>query len=108
MMPVNYVKPFLLEEFDVAGLAAGFAPVNAGGTADNLLILRINNHSNTAVIISYDGVHDHDIIGIGASVVYNLQSNSEPQNWVYQLKQGTTFYVRGTAGVGFIYFSGWY
>lgn len=107
-MPVNYVSPFLMEEFDTAGLLVGYTAVNAGGTEDSLIILRIINASNTTVIISYDGVTDHDILIMNTDVLYNLQSNSEPQNFVYRLKKGTTFYVRGTAGIGSIYFSGWY
>lgn len=107
-MPANYVASIDMQDFDVAGLAAGFAPVDVNGIESNLLVLSILNNSNTPVIVSYDGVTDHDIIVAGERVVYNLQSNSEPNNWVYQLKYGTVFYVRGAAGIGSIYFSGWY
>lgn len=107
-MPVNFVASIEMQSFNVAGLAAGFAAVDVDGIESHLLVLSILNNSNTPVIVSYDGVTDHDIIVAGERVVYNLQSNSEPQNWVYQLKEGTVFYVRGVAGAGFIYFSGWY
>lgn len=107
-MPVNFVASMEMQSFNIAGLAAGFTAVDVDGIESHLLILRIINDSNKAVIVSYDGVTDHDIIPAGTNVTYNLQSNSEPQNWVYQLKEGTVFWVRGAAGAGFIYFSGWY
>jgi hypothetical protein len=107
-MPMNFVASIELQDFNVAGLVAGFAPVDVNGIESHILILRIINDSNKAVIISYDGVTDHDIVAAGTSVTYNLQSNSEPNNWVYQLREGTVFYVRGAAGAGHIYFSGWY
>lgn len=107
-MPVNFVRSIDAQEFDTAILDAAYLIANSFEVEGSISILHIFNDSNTSVIISYDGVNDHDVIPLLTGVTYNLQSNASPQNFEYKIKKGSRVYVRGTAGVGNIYFSGWY
>ena len=63
---------------------------------------------NTDVFISFDGVIDHMFISAGNTITEYYQIASTPNNNVSKLKKNTTVYVRGVAGVGLVYVSGYY
>lgn len=63
------------------------------------------NHSNVAITISWDGVHDHDFLLADSQnflPITFLQSNVQGSQGIYVAK-GTQFYVKGAAGVGSVY-----
>jgi hypothetical protein len=64
-------------------------------------ITKLVNASNTLVTVSVDGVHDHDILPSGSYSVYDETAN---HNYDYSsLAKGTQYYVKGSAGLGFVY-----
>jgi hypothetical protein len=68
--------------------------------------LKISNLSNTSLVISYDGVTNHDFIVNGTTLDYYFQPNSMFMNGIACLPQNTVIYVKGTAGAGVVICSG--
>lgn len=107
-MAQNKAKPIILTEFDSANLVAGFLPINPLGLPEACFLIRIINNSDTDVIVSYDGLNDHEFVPGGTQATLNFQTNAVPNNKECLLAKGTVIYVRGTAGQGDIYLSGYY
>jgi len=108
-MPQDCIKPILLESVDSSTIdAVTYTAIDGGGIEHACSIIRITNASNQAVLISYDGAHDHEILLTSEHMDINLQINNRTSNKIALIPQGTIVYVRGTPGVGFIYLSGWY
>jgi hypothetical protein len=108
-MPVkDRISAIPLISFNVAGLA-GYQSINApNGIPEACFSIVFSNNSNTNVIISYDGVTDHDIVLANSVIGFPIQTNAQPPNWRALLAKGTQFYVRGIAGVGTFFVSGYY
>jgi len=106
-MPVNYVSAVPMSSKNTAALTGGYDLV-VTGLPEACSILRIINDSNTDVIISYDGATNHDYVIAGTSLQLNAQANAQPDSWLSLFKQGQKIYVKGTAGVGFVYVAAYY
>jgi hypothetical protein len=104
----NSILPIALTTFDVAGLVANFQAINPNGIEHPCIILRINNPSNVGVIISFDGVTDHEFLSTTQDIVINAQTNALPKTNNCSFKKGTIVYVRGVAGIGAVTLSGYY
>jgi len=107
-MAKDFIVPIEMQSIDASTIGAG-AYLAVGDPLEGALSsIRITNASNTPVIISFDGITDH--IYIRATDSYNeyFQIGSTPNNNVAKLKRYTTVYIRGTAGVGLVYVSGYY
>lgn len=100
------IKAIPAGSFNVAGLGAPFALV--GLLPERLVILRIINLSNVGVGISYDGTTLNDVVVAGGERELNFITSSLPSNEAAALAKGTPIYVNGTAGVGFVYVTGYY
>lgn len=96
----NSVQALELRSFNVAGLLAGFQTVYTPGLDHPCFMLRFINDSNTDVIVSYDGVIDHEYVLLGTDLTLSFQTNSQPNNKAALMAKGTQIYVRGAAGVG--------
>jgi len=109
-MPKNIIAAIPLGTFNAAALTAAFQPIYAGGLPHAILLLRIMNRSNVDIIISYDGLVNHDYILGETTFFLSAQMNSQPRNHVLQIPAGTTLSVKqATApGIGMIYVSGYY
>lgn len=109
-MPANRLQAIPLAIFDAAALTANFQPIYAGGLPAPLAVLRINNTSNTDIIISYDGVTEHDYILANTEFQLFAQLNSQPNNQVMYIASGSLLAVKFAkiAGNGDIYISGYY
>ena len=104
----NSVRPIPLSSIDSASISGTYQLLSAAaGIPSPLLNLKIVNNSSVPVTVSYDGVNDHDFIRADTDYQVNFQSNNQPQNNVAILSQFTKVYVKGTAGTGLIYLSGW-
>ncbi len=105
----NMILPIPLSTANSAAFAGAYVLLSgAGGVTHPCIMLRIINDSNVDVTISYDGVNDHDFIPANTQLTLNFQTNSQPQNNVCSLAQGTRIYVKGAAGIGLVYLSGFY
>ena len=65
-------------------------------------IVKVVNNSNVTATISIDGVNDHDILPMGSFVLYDCSSDRENSN-IFEIPEGTQFYVKGIAGAGLVY-----
>lgn len=106
----NSIAPVALATFDTATLTGNYQLVSAAGLPRACFFLRLINSSNVDVIISYDGVTDHDVI-LGQSInPYPFQSLGQPQNNVALIPRGTKIWVkqRTAAGAGSFSIAGYY
>lgn len=91
--------------FNTAGLdPVTYNVINNYGFEGACFILRIINDSDSTVIISYDGIHDHEYISTYDHITLNFQTNNAT------LVKWTKLYARGIAGKfgGNIYVTGYY
>ena len=107
-MAQNAIKAETLTSIYTAGIGANYLPINAGGFTAPCLLLRIVNASNTNVMISYDGVHDHEIVHADNTLQLFFQLNNLPNGKVSCLPKGTIVYAKGTAGIGLVYLAAYY
>lgn len=94
----------------VASAAIGaYQPINPGGLTESCFLLKINNFTSTFVVISLDGVTDHDTINFGqCAEIYGGWGSSQPNNNTCLWQKGQIIYVRGTAGTGVLSLAGYY
>lgn len=98
-----------LSVFNSAAVAAGYQAVNGpNGLPFPCVILRINNASNAAITISYDGVTDHEYLAAGQLLQIDAETNALPKSNSCSFKKGTIIYIKGAAGIGTIALSGYY
>ena len=109
--PVNRVKAVRATAKDAATLD----PVNyivLKTLEAPIFYMRIVNASNTPVEISYDKTPNpgkiwHDYLMPEDKPGINFQANNEIPGHIANLAKGTVVYIRGTAGVGQIIFTGY-
>jgi len=83
--------------------------VYAPGLDQSCFLLRILNINTQSIVISYDGVNDHDaLLPNGILEVYGGEGSSQPTNSCALWRKGQPVYVRGTAGVGRVVVCGYY
>ncbi len=104
----NIIKAIPISVLDSAAVLAQYQPINPNGLPFPCTILRINNNSNQAIIISYDGVTDHEYVSSLQDLKIDAQANSQPNNQVSVFPKGLVVYIRGIAGMGTITLSGYY
>lgn len=107
-MVKNVVRAITLTSINSATLTGSYQAINIDGLPFPCFYLRINNSSNTGVTISYNGVTDNDYVLATDKLDLKMQQNAQPPAGVANWPKGTTVYVKGTAGVGIIYLSGYY
>jgi hypothetical protein len=104
----NRVKAITLTSKASSTVTGSYAAINASGLTQACFLIRINNASNQAITISYDGTNDHDYLAANTALTFDFQANSQPNNFMALLALGTIVYVKGTAGTGTISLSGYY
>jgi hypothetical protein len=107
-MAQNSVKPFILSSILSSAVTAFYAPLNGTGFIQAPFFIRINNASTAAITVSYDGINNHEFIAAGDVFELPSQANSQPNAQVALFPKYTVVYVKGTAGTGNIYLSGYY
>jgi hypothetical protein len=72
----------------------------------------VQNFSNSAVMISWDGINDHFPLPVQGYVIMDVGSNKTLTGGSFMVAQGTRFYVRDLTGVpptlGSVYLSAFY
>jgi len=107
-MAKDYIVPIELQNIDAAAIGAGAFSGIGNPLEGACSFIRITNDSNTDVIISYDGINDHEYIPATKTMSTYFQINSVPASKKSLLRKGTIVYIRGTAGIGYIFLSGYY
>lgn len=106
---VNKATPIALSSIDSATFTGAYQLLSAtAGLPQACTQLHIVNNSNVSVTISYDGVNDHDFLLAASDRQLYFEANALPNALVACLAKGTKVYVKGAAGVGLVYLSGWY
>jgi hypothetical protein len=107
-MAQNSVKPLLLSSLASASVTANYAAVNGAGFAHPPFLIRIINGSNMAITVSYNGIDDHEFVPANSVFQLPCQENAQPSAQVALFPKNTKVYVKGTAGTGTVYVSGYY
>jgi hypothetical protein len=112
-MPKNTIKAFGPFGFNAANLLATWQQMATSASVKSTpypaVKLIMSNASNTSVAIAYNG--DPTAIQTlrpEADLILPFQANNQPNNKESVLAAGTTFFIAGTAGVGFIYITIYY
>jgi len=107
-MAQNSVKPFALSSILSSAITTFYAPLNGTGFTHAPFFIRIVNNSTMPVTISYNGVNDHEYVPAGTAFELPSQTNSQPHAQVALFPKYTIVYIKGTAGTGNVYLSGYY
>ncbi len=107
-MAQNSVKSFVLSSVLSSSVTTLYAPLNSSGFTHTPFFIRIINASSVAITVSYDGINDNEFIPANSVFELPSQTNSQPNAQVALFSKGTVVYVKGTAGTGNIYLSGYY
>ena len=105
MAQKNNIKPIPLTNIASSTVSGTYAAINSSGLANPCFLIRIINNSTQDVTVSYDGVNDHEFVPKATTVAVTGQANV-PQFGTFSAF--TVVYVKGTAGTGNIYLSGYY
>lgn len=63
-------------DFNTGGLTGTFQPMNGpGGFSDNIKMMKVFNNSSVGIDVSYDGVTKHDYWPIGATIIFDFETN---------------------------------
>lgn len=107
-MAKDTVKALVLTSIASATIGASYAAINPNGAEGSCFFLRIVNDSNQSITISYDGINDNEFLLADTFLEIGTQTNSQPNARFALFSKYTKVYVKGTAGVGNIYLSGYY
>jgi|SRR5580692_1587895 hypothetical protein len=61
-------------------------------------LIKIVNNSNVFITISWDSVHDHDVVPANGFTLYDFCSDTGSNDGGLYVPKGTQFYVNGAAG----------
>jgi hypothetical protein len=100
------ITPDTLRSIDSATLSGSYQAVGTALT-NPARIIKFTNNSTSFTTISWDGVNDHEVLPAGSFTLLDVSANKEVQNYC-EIAVGTTFYVKGSAGVGSVYVSVYY
>ena len=94
----NRLYPLPLSVFDTGTLTNAYQLVTITPFSEPCNLIRIVNTSDVAVMISYDGVTDHDVIRKDKTVAISAQLNKRPA-WPHtKFVRGTKVYVKYILG----------
>ena len=101
---MNYgsrITPEPLRTFDSATLSGTYQAIGSA-VAHVGCLAKIVNNSTVGITISWNGSTDHDFIPANSFALYDITTNAGGALALY-IPIGTTFYAKGSAGVGNIY-----
>jgi hypothetical protein len=107
----NRLRNITLTNFDASTLNGTYQAINGTGTAKPLISFKFYNSSTSLVIISYDGVNDHDFVPPGSSFIFDAQTNAEPDASSEGLKllpEGTVVYAKTSSNTSRLLMAGYY
>ena len=71
--------------------------------ANSARLVKFVNNTNQTVLVSWDGINDHDVLPSGSFALYDFTSNRGNPSPYLAAAQGTQFYVSASAGTGTFY-----
>lgn len=107
-MAQDKVKAITLTSIASSTVSGTYQAINPLGLTHACFLVRVMNASNQNVTLSYDGSTDNDVVLATSTLEVPCQTNSVPNNKVALFAKGQIIYVKGTAGTGNIYLSGYY
>jgi hypothetical protein len=107
-MAQNSVKPLQLTTLLSSTISLVYQPINPDGFEQAPFFIRITNGSTMPVLISYDGIDDHEFVLNGSAFDLPSQAGSQPNAKVALFPKHTVVYVRGNTGTGNVTLSGYY
>lgn len=66
-----------LVNFDASTLTGTYQAINGTGTSDACIAFKFYNSSSSLVILSYDGVNDHDFVTPGGAFIFDAEANAD-------------------------------
>jgi len=96
----NRLYPISLSIFDTGTLTNAYQLVTTVPFTEPCNLIRLVSNSDVAVMISYDGVTDHDVIRKDTTVTINAQLNKRPTCPHTKFTRGTNVYVKQILGPG--------
>ena len=107
-MNKNSVAAIPLKSIDSSTFTGSYQAINSTGIPNPCFILKITNNSSKDVTVSYDGTNDHEFVPTLSSLLLNFEAGSQPRANVALFPVGKVVYVKGAAGAGLVYLSGYY
>lgn len=107
-MATNRIKALILKSVASSTVSGTYQAINPAGAEGPCFMLRIANLSDTAVTVSYDGTNDNEVVLANETLNISTNSIGVPAGRVALFPIGQKVYVKGSAGTGTIYLSGYY
>lgn len=104
----NSIYAIPLTSLPAAGFNGTFQLMNVTGFPQACFIVRIINDSTEDIIVSYDGVNDHDVVINQTTLQIESQTNSQPNNFICKFPIGQKVWILGAPGAGAVYLAGYY
>jgi len=84
--------PIVLQDVAFGAIAAGYLAIGAA-FAQPMRILKFKNYSNQDILLSYDGVNDHEFMPAETGDVIDFSSN-EVSSESPMVSKGTVIYIK--------------
>ncbi len=87
-----------------------YTAINPAGLPHACFLIRITNINDNLILVSFDGVTDHEVIMPDSVLELPSQTNSQPNAHFALFPKGTVVYARGIVPVapGNVTLSGYY
>ena len=93
--------PDTLRSIDSATFTGAYQALGTALTRP-IRLVKILNDSSVPVTVSWDGTNNHDYLPANSFALYDLTANEVMQDGWF-IGVGTQFYVKGAAGVRYVY-----
>jgi len=103
----NRVSAIPISSIDSATFVGTYL-VLADGLPKACFVIRITNACSVPVLISYDGITQHDYLKAGETLQLPVQNNAQPPGSIANFSKGLKVSVKGLAGIGYIFLAGYY
>lgn len=90
----NTIAAIPMASLSSATLTDTYQPLNGTGLPQPCYMIRFINNSSIDIIISYDGINDHDFVIAGESHNVWGQPNNRIPNYVALMGYGQVIYLR--------------
>lgn len=78
-----------------SSITTSYTPIGSGFSNPNRL-LKVTNLTDGNLLISFDGVNDHDIVAASGFFLYDFCSNKSSTSGLLEQPLGTVVYVKST------------
>lgn len=94
--------------FASSSLTGSYQAINSSGFPEQMLSIDIYNKSSTDITVSFDGTTDNLYIPTGTARTFSSNAISSQTADSVKFPKGLVVYVKGTAGTGNVYLTGFY